>query len=501
MINFVCRCGHRFTVTEDQIGGSEQCPECKLLVDVPHIDDLPNLAEDGTYKMDEAPKADDPRVIEEFKRTYLPGRMDEEGNEYDLRPTAREIMDSGVEEIPLKEEDADRPNVPKYDPLTGELVRPMALKKEEGPAPEAIPVAQTAIGYATGYTADGVRVWAVPVALLMPANIAVIAVIFVVHLFSQLFLIPLGGGFFLLAPLPVLVFLMVVAHYGNVVDDVGRMERDELPGLLRGLSWSEDLWHPFVAGAQSLMICYGPAYFVLSPGNAASYMLSVVLAGAGTMLFPAVFLTASTSGTVFNMRPDRVLGVIRVCWAEYLPMVLLWGVAAGVYAVSLAAVTAHAMTIMRPRGPIALPIPLVFFYATLLVGVYLMHLFCWYLGLLYRKHQPEFPWVFQHHEWAMKDEQELRMLRQQRQRQKRIPPVVAAVERGVVAEPVRVQAVEEAGSGEAAGDVAGKKEAAVVQSVGPKGAVVGKAKLAGARAHLMAAMRRAGEDRRAGSEK
>ena len=31
------------------------------------------------------------------------------------------------------------------------------------------------------------------------------------------------------------------------------------------------------------------------------------------------------------------------------------------------------------------------------VSVYLTHFFCWHLGLLYRAHQEEFPWILQRH--------------------------------------------------------------------------------------------------------
>ena len=30
-------------------------------------------------------------------------------------------------------------------------------------------------------------------------------------------------------------------------------------------------------------------------------------------------------------------------------------------------------------------------------GVYLMHYFMWYLGLMYRSHHDQFPWVLQRH--------------------------------------------------------------------------------------------------------
>ncbi len=482
MINFLCKCGHRFSVPDDQVGASEQCPDCKLLVDVPHLDDLQNLEDDGTYKIDQPPSYDDPAVVQEMRRTYVPHR-DAHG-EYDLRPTARQVIESGVEEIPLKEEEANRPNVPKYDPITGELVRPMPLKHDDAPIPQAIPVAKPVVPYAAGYTADGVRPWMVPVALLMPANIAVIAVVFLLHLFNQIFVVALGGGLIFISPLPLLALMMIAAHYANVVDDVGRMERDELPGPGRGLSWAEDIWHPFVAAALAFIICYAPALFLYRPGGLANNLASALLAGAGTLLFPAVFLTAATSGTAYNLRPDRLLKVIWVSRTHYLPVLILWVGAALPYAVSLTAVSWHALTMMQMGGSVTFRIPLVVFYAMLLASVYLMHMFCWYLGLMYRKYQPQFPWILQQHQWELKDEQELRRLQRQRQRAKRVKPPQALDPpnpHGFTAKPTPVTPLPPTTT-----------PALLAPNTTPT--PLNPATLAGARTHLMEAMRRADED-------
>jgi hypothetical protein len=50
------------------------------------------------------------------------------------------------------------------------------------------------------------------------------------------------------------------------------------------------------------------------------------------------------------------------------------------------------------RPGVALVAPKAVFAWPLLVGgIYLMHAFCWYLGLAYRKYHEKFPWVFQRH--------------------------------------------------------------------------------------------------------
>jgi hypothetical protein len=36
-------------------------------------------------------------------------------------------------------------------------------------------------------------------------------------------------------------------------------------------------------------------------------------------------------------------------------------------------------------------------YPLIAIAIYLMHLYCWHLGILYRRHQQDFPWVLQRH--------------------------------------------------------------------------------------------------------
>jgi hypothetical protein len=42
-------------------------------------------------------------------------------------------------------------------------------------------------------------------------------------------------------------------------------------------------------------------------------------------------------------------------------------------------------------------LPVVIAYCLLLMGIVLMHGFCWYLGLAYRAHHDDFDWYFQRH--------------------------------------------------------------------------------------------------------
>ena len=499
MIDFPCKCGHRFSVEEDQAGGDVQCPECRRLVAVPFLGDAGNLDQDGTYKMGAPLRVEDEHAAEEMKRAYLPRKRDDEGDEYDLRPTPRDISNSGVETIPLKDEEAVRPGVLKYDPETGDLIRPMRLKQNEERV-EDIPVAKAVLGYATGHTSGGVPLWRAPMALLMPGNISVIAVVFLLHMVAQLVVIPIGAGLFFLAPGPLLVAFAIMAHYANVVDEVGCMDRDELPGVLRGMSWSEDIWRPFVAFFAALMICYLPALLVFDAGSRVRVLASLATAGVGTLLFPGVLLTTATSGSVPNLRPDRVLRVILTCGASYVSVVLLWAAAGLLYAVSVSGVTAHALT-LGGAGAMGTLLPTAAAYAVLLGSVYLMHLFTWQVGMLYRAHQPKFPWVWQHHEWSMQDEKELRELRRLRQEERRAkrraaggrgagvkalvtagstPPVRAVAIESVA--PVAVKEAEVSSRGAGGAERPAKRDA--------DGLELSKEQLAGAEARLFAAMER-----------
>jgi hypothetical protein len=118
---------------------------------------------------------------------------------------------------------------------------------------------------------------------------------------------------------------------------------------------------------------------------------------AGSYCLPAVWLTLIGSGTILNLRPDRLWAMIRACGISYF-IPLLAGIPA---------VIGHAWGLLGlmlvPRWFIAQHpwiIPLnhyVVVFSMLLVGIYFAHYACWYLGLLYRYHHEEFPWVLQRH--------------------------------------------------------------------------------------------------------
>jgi len=430
MIKFPCRCSHVFSVTEDQAGGVIQCPKCGRLNDVPTLGDLNHLNDDGTLKIadeDELqPAGDDRHRLAELHRIYTRSHVDEEGNEIDLRQTMDDVLRSGVkDEDPRYEDGQPRDVRPKYDPVTGELVREIELKPPEddrGPyemaqaggevvplanravptarvAQPAIPMAKPAINYATVDLGKSWSASRIAIELLMMQNFVVLMAIYVIHVFALMPMFAAAGGLFFIAPVILIMVFLLLAHYAGVVDETGREEKDELPRPLRSLGWYEDLWGPFTQFFGALIICYGPA--VMVAGFLPKFLQVPVLfalLGAGTVVFPAVFLTLVSSGSVYNLRPDRVLGVMKACGGKYVFAVLLWIAAWFVYCwgawailvgTALFFVSTKLQWVWYAHPAVAFP--------GLLVGVYLMHYFCWFLGLLYRGHHSEFPWILQFH--------------------------------------------------------------------------------------------------------
>ena len=418
MIGFTCLCQHRIEVADDMAGGLIQCTHCGRLNDVPTLSDLPHLSDDGTYHVDVERPKDDPIRLAELNLIYNKGTTDSEGDEIDLRIAAGELSvddsaapaDAAVDDygaIPLKDEPprrgAPRP-APRYDPETGELIVPVELAPDpDRPEnPSAIPMARATIGYASGDTARRVGPARVAVELLMPVNVAVMAFIFITHVFLQFTGTITVSGFWLIIIVPLLLALVIVSHYGNVIDETGPEERDELPRPLRSCSVTDDLWHPFVNVICALAICFAPAILVtmrLAGTLPRPVLLSIfaVLLFVGIAALPAVLLTTHTSGTIVNLRPDRLFGTIKACGASYAVAVLtafLATVAYGFGIVSADLAFIRVLTGARSSLPAWVHLA---GYPMLALGIYCAHLFCWHLGLLYREYHAQFPWALQRH--------------------------------------------------------------------------------------------------------
>jgi len=405
MIRFRCTCGHPFETADDMAGGLVQCPDCGKLNDIPTLSDLAALAEDGTYKIDRVAGADDEAEVSrlaELQRAFARRRVDEYGAEIDLRPTMDDIERAGAEAVPLELKDEVRPGAPKYDPVTGELIRPMDIRTPTAAdsAVPAIPVAQRTLKYASAdadVITNGFQIF--PRMFTLP-NLVVIGFVFFTHLLIQVMVyVTVFILIFMGAPL-LLVIGLLVAHYANTIDETGPEARDELPRPLRNVSWHDDMWGPFFNVTLAFGCAYGVGLLCLLPDmpTEVKVTLFAILSLLGTLAFPAILLTTTTSGSVLNLRPDRVWGVIRACGAAYVFMLVGWLVSIGLYLGAIIGTLIWLDSTLGGSAPGGLG-AVVFHWAVqyplLLVAIYLMHAYAWYLGLQYRKHHVDFPWVLQ----------------------------------------------------------------------------------------------------------
>ena len=430
MIRFTCLCQNRIEAEDDLAGGLLQCPRCGRLNDVPTLSDLPHLADDGTYKVDVPRPKDDPIRLAELSIVYSKGTTDPEGDEIDLRIAAGELAvgadPSESDDVPLDDDGAiplrdepvraggrstlrpparpvERP-APRYDPETGELIVPVDLVPDAAAPADGrpIPLARTAIGYASGDTARRVTAGHAAVELLMPVNVTVMGFVFLAHVFLQFVgTITVSGMWFIIA-FPLALAGVIISHYGNVIDEVGPQERDELPRPLRQCAIGDDLWHPFVNITCALAICYGVPVLVMMRAAAAlppaaNLLLFAALMCVGALLLPGVMLTTNTSGTIVNLRPDRFIGMVRTCGASYALAILTGVLATVTYGFGFVAADLAFVRLLSGGRAGAPNWVLVAGYPMLAIGIYCAHLFCWHLGLIYRQYHAKFPWAFQRH--------------------------------------------------------------------------------------------------------
>jgi hypothetical protein len=465
MIQFKCRCGNILRVESDEAGSSMQCPKCARLIDVPLLGDLPNLNDDGTYRTDDPPplpKARGSRVTEALHH-FGAQHDDPAGYDIDLRVTPQQIAAAGAHPDPVPP--------PRYDPETGELIRPLEIKPPLVPPVirSEIPLAQAAITYATGPSAIADTWIASLVTLCQPVNVLVIAIVFIIQvatLDAGLFIV--AAGFFFISITLIVVELTIVSHYGNVIDEIGPEANDELPRFLRDLRGHEDIWSPLVAMMIGTLLCYAPAVIcmldamlghstflvvsdillcligliavcttfigvagvetrdirwaeqmflplaatlvgcvlVFAPAGfcllvrlpaGAEFTVAAILAIVGTIFIPAVLLTTATSGSWVNLRPDRVVAVVRQCGPRYLSPLIAWVLGVTACVAGQLIVAAGTLNWLTSIGMPA-SIPTMIGYPLLLAGIVAMHFFCFELGMLYRRHHQTFPWLFQRHE-------------------------------------------------------------------------------------------------------
>ncbi len=194
MIDFPCRCGYLFSVPQELSGTPLQCPQCHGLVDVPLLSDLESQNPDGTIKVEKFERKSEPERIKELQRIYRPSRRDADGDEIDLRATFEQIQNAGVEEIPIGSKDGLIPAAPKYDPVTGELMVPLDIKREASGPVVAIPVVPTTLNYASGVAKNLPGFVQSAAGFLSAGSIAVLFVILLIHLFTIALWVPVALG-------------------------------------------------------------------------------------------------------------------------------------------------------------------------------------------------------------------------------------------------------------------------------------------------------------------
>src|SRR5687768_3662611 len=124
-------------------------------------------------------------------------------------------------------------------------------------------MARAAISYASGETVGRSGTGRAAIELLMPVNVVVMAFIFVAHVLLQFTGTVAINRLYIFAVIPIVLAIGILAHYGNIIDETGPQERDEVPRPLRSVELYEDIWQPFVNVLCALSICFAPALLVL----------------------------------------------------------------------------------------------------------------------------------------------------------------------------------------------------------------------------------------------
>jgi hypothetical protein len=107
------------------------------------------------------------------------------------------------------------------------------------------------------------------------------------------------------------------------------------------------------------------------------------------------------AGSLNNLRPDRLGGIIRAAGADYVLSFLLWTIGLPLLAYSFFGVWMIPQDV-RPEwvynlNRMVVAIPLLF------GTIILLHFASWHLGLIYRRHHDQFPWVLQRHVSARRE--------------------------------------------------------------------------------------------------
>ena len=401
MIDFPCRCGHVFHVDQTLAGEPMQCPDCRKLVIVPTTSDLAEWEGDGTYRVGDPDIKPEPGRIGELYRNFTRSGVDEAGQSIDNRQS---LYDPNAPPI-----DKDPTTIPpRYDPETGERVRELDIKPPVEPvvhATGAVPVISASLPYATPEFGDphaAPRVFNVLLQLFMPVNAAVMFFVLIFHILVVLLascatMVLLVVGVPSITLLTAALFLCaLLGHWMNVIEEIGPIDRDELPSLFRSFNIIDDIWRPGRRAVSALLIAFGPALVAAlfasdtQPGRA----LALILFAAGILFYPAIAITI-VCGELADLRPDRLFGMIGACGISYFTLIFSFVLATAFYCLGL--VFSQFIPIwlgipfLKQFGKFGIPFGISF----LIIGIYLMHWFCWSAGLVYRKRHDNFPWTWQ----------------------------------------------------------------------------------------------------------
>jgi hypothetical protein len=396
MMQLTCRCGETIEVDDDLSGGDVQCPRCGLLNTVPLLSDISGIESDGTFKIDGTPTGiTEENRLNTLHRAYSRNRRNAQGDEIDLRATPEELARAG--DIPLVDEPV--PLKPRYDPVTGELLRPLAIKPTGDPDYHDIPMAKAAIGYAV-QPPRPTNLAGAAALLTSPGNLIVLAIMFILTVFLEgMLLISLMFRMVFVIGFGVFFIFAMIGHIANVVEEIGPRNMDELPRPFRDLQFGEDIWTPFTHIFMTAVVCFGPALFLrIEYGLNTDAMRALVGVAvlAGFFAMPAVLLTTSTSGSILNLRPDRLFSVVKANVASYLGLIVVGFLANVVFFVGFFGSMLWLTTLLSTNGSPLWVRPF-FSYPVLCLGIYLLHLFGWQCGLYYRGHHEQFDWLFQRH--------------------------------------------------------------------------------------------------------
>ena len=286
-------------------GGLVQCPRCRRLVDVPTIGEMTRIDADGGYKFEDEPAGTTAQPVvrlDTTSRAFGAARVDDFGEDIDMRATFEDIQRAGVENAPGTLGNG-RPVSPKYDPISGELIRPLTVKGEEPkrvlalqPAGtqgeevlDAIPVPLVKLHYSTVPQAN-ISLGAVFMTLLRPTNVIVMSFVLIGHMMAQVTGLIVIMGFIFVFIAPLLLIFAIFGHYGNTIEEIGPGGRDELPTPMRDASFYADIWQPFTQVLTALFVAYLPLIIAgklpLTPDL--RQILQLAMCVAGTVLAPGI---------------------------------------------------------------------------------------------------------------------------------------------------------------------------------------------------------------------